>query len=282
MNYSGITPNDIYGWIEKKNNGDDTYYLNGRQDTEEAIDVFQSLYRRTFKNVYRLFLHLHQHLCMRVADSQSLYRAFIVLRNDEIITFRLSQHFSTKDAAKKAFKRTGKPNVEYHLTINRVKPLSPNTDIYYDRMLSNVEIKVREYDLSEFNDRDIRKGIIDEIIALLTNGINKNENKQYTKINKKLIKLTESGLHMIVKESVNKILSETLELTDNGIEDMCIRKYLFESQQSNLGGFIQELNGIFDVKLHNYNPREKGRCLAYITTETFDKNNNYFKSLVSR
>ena len=53
MNFSGTTPNDIYEWIEKKNNGDDTDYLNGKQDTEEAIDIFQSLYGCTFKNVYR-------------------------------------------------------------------------------------------------------------------------------------------------------------------------------------------------------------------------------------
>ena len=58
MIFSGTTSNDIYEWIDKKNNGDDTDYLNGKQDTEEAIDVFQSLYRRTSKNVYRLFLYL--------------------------------------------------------------------------------------------------------------------------------------------------------------------------------------------------------------------------------
>lgn len=70
-----------------------------------------------------------------------------------------------------------------------------------------------------------------------------------------------------MRESVNKILCE---------------RYLSESQQSNLESFIQELNGIFDVKLHNYNSREKGRCLAYITTDTFDKNNNDFKSLMDK
>lgn len=81
------------------------------------------------------------------------------------------------------------------------------------------------------------------------------------------IRLRESDLHRIVKESVNRILRE---------------RYLLESQQSNLGRFIQELDGIFDVKLHNYHPREKGRCLAYITTDTFDKNNDDFKSLMNK
>ena len=36
-----------------------------------------------------------------------------------------------------------------------------------------------------------------------------NENKQYTNMNKKLIRLTESDLHRIVKESVNRIVEET-------------------------------------------------------------------------
>ena len=202
MNFCETTPNDIYEWIEKKNNGDETYYLNGKQDTEEAIDVFRSLYGRTFRNVYGLFCYLHQHLCMRVARSQSLYRAFIVLNNDEIITLRLSRHFSTKAAAKRAFRMTGKPDIEYHLVIGRVKQLNPYTDVYYDRMLSYVEVKVREYDLSEFNDGDIRNGIIDEIIALLTNGTNKG---------KKLIRFTEADLRRIV----NKILCENIELNEN-------------------------------------------------------------------
>lgn len=85
--------------------------------------------------------------------------------------------------------------------------------------------------------------------------------------NKRIIRLTESDLHRFVKESVNKILCE---------------RDLLESQQSNLDSFIQELDGIFDVKLHNYHSREKGRCLAYITTDTFDKNNNDFKSLMDK
>jgi hypothetical protein len=39
---------------------------------------------------------------------------------------------------------------------------------------------------------------------------------------------------------------------------------------------------VFDVKLHNYVPREKGRCLTYITVDTFDENNNDFKELMDK
>ena len=34
------------------------------------------------------------------------------------------------------------------------------------------------------------------------------ENKQYIKMNKKLIRLTESDLHKVIKESVNRVLNE--------------------------------------------------------------------------
>lgn len=38
-------------------------------------------------------------------------------------------------------------------------------------------------------------------------------------MNKKLIRLTESDLHRIVKESVNKVLNEVWDIDDNGIID---------------------------------------------------------------
>lgn len=52
-----------------------------------------------------------------------------------------------------------------------------------------------------------------------TKTMNNNENKQYksnTKMNKKIIRLTESDLHKIVKESVNRVLNEELAKKDWG------------------------------------------------------------------
>ena len=212
MIFSGTTPDEIYVWIDKKNNGDDSDYTNGKHDTKEAINVFQSLYGYTFKNEYRLFRYFFKHLCMREADSQSLYRAFIVLNNDEIITIRLSRHFATKNSANRAFNNYGKPKIEYHLVISRYQqPVNANKDVYYDMEISGVEIKVREYELSEFNDGNIRSGILDEIIKLLTYGVcppANNENKQYNDMNRKIVRLTESDLRSIVKEAVNRIINE--------------------------------------------------------------------------
>ena len=207
MHFTGTTPEEIYEWINNKNNGDETDYLRGKEDTKEAITVFKSLYGYTFKNEYRLFRYLYGHLCMREADSLSLYRSFIVLNNDEIITIRLSRHFATSGSTKWAFGVYGKPNLEYHLIINRMQPINPTKDLYYDRQFKHVEIKVREYDLSDFNDGHKRKGIIDEIIALLTNGTSPSsisENRKYRDMNltEERPKLSESLIRTIIRESV--------------------------------------------------------------------------------
>ena len=82
-------------------------------------------------------------------------------------------------------------------------------------------------------------------------------------------------------ESIMQEVAKTVKRMINDAEDD-VSESLLESQQSDLGAFIRELDSIFDVKIHNYNPREAGRCLAYITTETFDKDNDDFKSLMDK
>ena len=218
MNFSGTTPKEIYKWIDDKNKGNDTEYIKCKQDTQEAIDVFLSLYGIQFRTAYQLFIHLKKHLCMTLNKSQSLYRAFIVLTNDEIITLRLSQHFAKRNSTEKAFGKHRKPTLAYHLVIGRIEQdVNPKTDIYYDKIFKGVEIKVREYDLNEFNGN--RKAIVDEIVYLLTNGTQPpkiTDNKHYMNMNKQVIRLTEGDLHKIVRESVRKILKEN-SMYKNGI-----------------------------------------------------------------
>ena len=205
MHFSGTTPNKIYEWIDKKNNGDNTDYIKGKQDTQEAINLFQSLYGMTFMLVDKLYEYLYNTLKLRNAiTTESRYRAFITLNNDEIINLRLSKHFSTKHSLEKSKNRNGKPNVEYHLILDRTQSEPRENDIYNDGMYSGVEVMVKDINLSDFNDGSKRKGIIDEIIALLTNGTRPSsisENRQYRNMN-----LTESRLSNIIRESVNSIL----------------------------------------------------------------------------
>ena len=123
----------------------------------------------------------------------------------------MSNHFSTENALNKAKKRYGYSNIEYHLVIGRIQSDPREYEIRSDSVVSDTEIFVMDIKLSDFNDEDIRKGIIAKVIKLLTYGTEpprNDENKQYRNMNKKLIRLTESDLHRIVRESVNRVLNE--------------------------------------------------------------------------
>lgn len=211
MNNIGTTPNDILNWIKEKESGKNDNYNKCKEDTKEAIKVFDGLYGKTFATPYKLFEYLNSELSMRVSNEhQSFYRAFLVINQDEIISIRLAQHYSTKNSTRKGFRDNGKPDVEYHLIIDCHQQITPQNDIYFDRMFSNVSMKIRNFDLSDFNDGHIRRKILDEIIRLLTYGTATNENKQYNK-NRKMkqtIRLNEADLHRIIKESVKKTLNE--------------------------------------------------------------------------
>ncbi len=214
MNNNGTTPNDILNWIKEKEGGKYDNYNKCKEDTEEAIEVFDGLYGKTFATPYKLFEYLYSELKMRVSNEhQSFYRAFLVINKDEIISIRLAQHYSTKNSTRKGFRDNGKPDVEYHLLIDCHQPITPQNDIYFDRIFSNVSMKIRDFDLSDFNDGHIRRKILDEIIRLLTYGTATNENKQYNKNRnmKQTIKLRESELKRMIAESVKRVLRESID-----------------------------------------------------------------------
>lgn len=156
--------------------------------------------------VDKLYEYLYNTLkLIEATTTGSRYRAFITLNNDEITTLRLSKHFSTKRSIKRSKKRNGKPDVEYHLIVDRTQSEPRENDIYNDGMYSGINVMVRDINLEEFNDGGKRKGIIDEIIALLTNRAtpsNTNEIKQYGKMNC----VSESRLRSIIRESINRLL----------------------------------------------------------------------------
>lgn len=208
MNTPKVTVKKILEWIDEKNRGDDRNYTSCKEDTTTAITVFKSLYGRQFKSTYHLFKYLINTLEMRTSDTNSsAYRAFIVLQNDEILNLRLSQHFSTRDSAKNSWNK-GKPTIEYHMVVERTQPLNPKKDIYADRMFKNVVIKVREFDISEFNDGHFRKDTIDEIIKLLTYGTSPSSSVNES------VRLTESQLQKVISNCVRQILNEEYKVVE--------------------------------------------------------------------
>ena len=71
-----------------------------------------------------------------------------------------------------------------------------------------------------WNDLDVMNKKIHHDLDVVMSGVeNVQENKQNTNMNKKLIRLTESDLHKIVKESVGKILKETSDNFDSNLDE---------------------------------------------------------------
>ena len=272
MNNNGTTPNDILNWIKEKEGGKYDNYNKCKEDTEEAIEVFDGLYGKTFATPYKLFEYLYSELKMRVSNEhQSFYRAFLVINKDEIISIRLAQHYSTKNSTRKGFRDNGKPDVEYHLLIDCHQPITPQNDIYFDRIFSNVSMKIRDFDLSDFNDGHIRRKILDEIIRLLTYGTATNENKQYNKKRqmKQTIRLTESELRQMIAESVKRVLRENYDESEQ--ETLADNNELDEGAMSDIWGGIKR--GVYQMThrpqaMNDYDRRNS----SYQTTrDNYDK-----------
>lgn len=87
---------------------------------------------------------------------------------------------------------------------------------YVDYLATQSKIMKKEYIRRKrankpftWNDLDIMNEKIHNDLDVIMSGVkNVQENKQNTNMNKKLIRLTESDLQKIVKESVGKILKE--------------------------------------------------------------------------
>ena len=97
MHFSGTTADDIKGWIDEKNNGNDTNYRYCKEDTQEAMLL---LYKMPYfpNNDYASIRDWFVNSLQMRTSSSSCYRAFIVIKKDEIFNLRLSRHYSTKNA----------------------------------------------------------------------------------------------------------------------------------------------------------------------------------------
>lgn len=146
---------------------------------------------------------------MRASTSNSFYRAFLTLYNDEILNFRLSRHYSTEKSTKDAFVSNGQPDIEYHLIIERQPSTSSSPPIASTTDFIGTTEVIFEVSFNDFKNNDGWKTFAKDLIAYLTYGKSKGitENK-HMNMNKQVIRLTEGDLHKIIKESVSKILTE--------------------------------------------------------------------------
>ena len=209
MHYEGLIPKDIQQFIDEYRRGRKVQYYYCKEDTQEAIKKLQSLSYEDYVDIAALFDWFIKTFLMRASTKDSFYRAFLTLYNDEILNFRLSRHYATESSTSDAFMRYGQSDIEYHLVIERVPSTSSSPPIASTTDFMGTSEVIFEVSFNDFKNNDGWKTFAKDLIAYLKYGKSKGitENKQYRHM-KKLVRLTESDLHKIVKESVNRIINE--------------------------------------------------------------------------
>ena len=196
--------------------------------------TFLSIY--TMEDFKRVLSELYMGLQMNEGSMTSRYVCFIPPNGNEVIKLRLSDHPSSpSEWGEKEI--TGLPNRRYSIVLFSKKsmPIETKQGIkeldwksYSAQNIPTYEKTFNRYYLRETFDT------LKSILATIYQGgspedntipINLAENKTRNNMNKKLIRLTESDLHRIVKESVSKILKESNDFKPTGYRTV-----------SNLGG----------------------------------------------
>lgn len=84
MHYEKLKPKDIQQFIDEYRQGNKVRYYYCKDDTQEAINKLQSLSYENYIDIAVLFNWFIKAFLMRASTSNSFYRAFLTLYNDEI------------------------------------------------------------------------------------------------------------------------------------------------------------------------------------------------------
>ena len=202
-----------YLWINRWNDIRNNSAITKQKEGLTFISTY------TMEDFKRVLSELYMGLQMNEGSMTSRYVCFIPPNGNEVIKLRLSDHPSSpSEWGEKEI--TGLPNRRYSIVIfsRKSMPIETKQGIkeldwksYSAQNIPTYEKTFNRYYLREtFN-------TLKSILATIYQGgspedktipINLTENKHNTNMNKKLIRLTESDLHQIVKESVNKVFKE--------------------------------------------------------------------------
>lgn len=155
-------------------------------------------------------------------DGTSRYNYFVPLNKDVVFLLRLSNHNNTNEMLYNKFEQMGRPDARYIIYFKGNDPIERSSEVWLESQHNVISYPVNALDTS-----DNIKAFLITLKKLFTNGevdfpvlpqqtaknnTNLTNNKQINcnigvKTNKKTIRLTESDLHQIIKESVNNILN---------------------------------------------------------------------------
>lgn len=146
-------------------------------------------------------------------DGNSFYNFFVPLNADIVFLLRNANHNNMNPKLYNRHEQLGRPNKRYVIYFKKGNSFSDTSTTFLE-----AEHHVIPYNVNALDNEASVVAYINSLINLFENGETTfqplpitTENKQYNKntnMNKKLIRLTESDLRKIVKESVNRVLNE--------------------------------------------------------------------------
>ena len=156
-------------------------------------------------------------------NNDSCYRSYLTIDGKNVIEIRIANHYETK---KTALEKSNNLSQFIYQVVLITDPPQPQQNDSITTTTTTAHLKILtkgviSKDASEEELSRLLKSIHDYLISPNSEWeISKTNNSQpincKINMNKRLIRLTESDLHRIVKESVQKILKEIVDTVDGG------------------------------------------------------------------
>ena len=201
----------------------------------------------------------------------SYYNYFVPTDKNIVFLLRNANHNNLNPSLYDMHEQLGRPNKRFVIFFKNGNTFSDVPVVFQES-----EHHVIPYNVNALDNEASIIAYIDALIKLFQNGKTKfpnlpivTENKQYktnTDMNKKLIRLTESDLHRIVKESVKRILKETDEMSiDNmlNIDTLQLARQLMSNGRISCNFVLDETNCKLDAELRGDELRVGIKDLKY-------------------
>lgn len=222
--------------------------INGIRQLISDIQLILSC--NTIKGKY---YQIAQYIGLATENEKSYYNYFIPINSDIVFLLRFSDHNNTNPSLYNQHERNGRPNKRFIIPfVGNIFQNSGPTPFL------GAEHHVVSYPVNALDDEASIKLFLSDLQRLFTNGETNftqlpqqpiQENNKQINTNKTVMKINESQLRKIIKESVKKVLKEYEEDYNYGlqfidryeIEDMLSEYYDFSNVDIDTWKIIDEL-----------------------------------------
>ena len=203
-------------------------------------------------------------------NNDSCYRSYLTIDGKNVIEIRIANHYETK---KTALEKSNNLSQFIYQVVLITDPPQPQQNDSITTTTTTAHLKILtkgviSKDTSEEELSRLLKSIHDYLISPNSEWeISKTNNSQpincKRNMNKKLIRLTESDLHRIVKESVNKIINESMYQDSYDWTLSTLDRRLKKHSIDDVISFAKKELQFMDNMEHRMNGQDKGQYDAY-------------------